>query len=117
MGMSPSPNAALGSITAHRILAEPIMSSSDSGSKVKSIRLTANCPDAPAKRWFISFEQLGAILTKILGKATTAEQLECLRVGQVIMLPGTYNPYEITRLGYRRTFEPTACLRRKDGAR
>ena len=99
MGMRPSPNAALGSITAHRILAEPIMSSFDSGSPVKSIRLTATCPDAPAKRWLISFEQLGASLTKILGKATTAEQLECLRIGQVIKLPGTYNPYELAPIG------------------
>ena len=36
-----------------------------------------------------------------MGKATTAEVLDCLRIGQVMRLPGTYNSYELVRLGYR----------------
>ena len=105
-------NAAFQTIAAHRILAEPEMSAS-SVSKFMSIRLTAICPDATPKIWIISFEQLGATLTKILGKATAAELLECLRVGQIMTFPGTYNTYEIAKLGYRKAFEPTAGLKRK----
>ena len=114
---NPSSDITFGNLTGHHILAEPGMPSSGLVSKVKSIRLTATCPDVMAERWVISFEQLSASLTKILGKATTAELLECPRVGQVITLPGTYNPYEMVRLGYRKTFEPAAGLKRKAGAR
>lgn len=117
MGIGPSPSYASGNIAAHRIMAEPTMSSTNSVSRVKLIRLTATCPVDIAKRWFTSFERLSVSLTNILGKATTAELLACLRVGQVMQLPGTYNPYEIARMGYRKTFEPTAGLKRKAGAR
>jgi hypothetical protein len=111
----PSLNSANGNVTAYRILAEPVTSSSIPN--MKSVRLTASSSDATTKGWNISFEQLKMRLTRIIGKATTAELLECLRVGQIITLPGTYNPYELGRLGYRKPLEGTTGLKRKAGAR
>jgi hypothetical protein len=96
--MTPSLNLTSGNWTAYRILAGPVRCSSASISEMESARLTASSSDATAKRWNISFEQLRSSLTGIIGKATTAELLECLRVGQIMTLPGTYTSYEVVKL-------------------
>jgi hypothetical protein len=114
---SPSLSSATANVTAYQILAEPVTFSTASIPKVETVRLTASSWGATATQWSISFEQLSSSLTRIIGKATAAEVLECLRVGQVMRLPGTYNSYELVRLGYRKRFEGTTGLKRKAGAR
>jgi hypothetical protein len=71
--------------------------------KVDSITPTAARIDAAAKRWTVTCDFLCERLNRILGKATTAELIECLRVGQIINLPGTYTVYQLVQLGYRKT--------------
>jgi hypothetical protein len=113
MGVSPSLSSAIANVTAYQILAEPVTFSAAS----RSVRLTASSWGATATQWSISCEQLSSSLTRIIGKATTAEVLECLVVGQVVRLPGTYNSYELVRLGYRKRFERKTGLKRKVGVR
>jgi hypothetical protein len=85
--------------------------------KIESVQLVASSSGTIATQWSISFEQLASSLTRILGKATTAEVLECLRVGQIMRLPGKYNSYEVIRLGYRKPSERITGLKRKTGVR
>src|ERR1700678_447350 len=117
MGISPSLTSAIASVTTYQILAEPVTFSTASSSTVESVRLTASSWGATATEWSISCEQFNSSLTRIIGKATAAEVLECLRAGQVMRLPGTYYSYELVRLGYRKRFERTTGLERKAGAR
>ena len=117
MGVSPSLSSAIANVTAYQILAEPVTFSAASSPEVESVRLTASSWGATATQWSISCEQLSSSLTRIIGKATTAEVLECLRAGQVMRLPGTYNSYELIRLGYRKRFERTNGSKLKAGAR
>ena len=117
MGVSPSLSSAIANVTAYQILAEPLTFSTASSPQVESVRLTASSWGATATQWGISFDQLNSSLIRIIGKATTAEVLECLLIGQVVRLPGTYNSYELVRLGYRKRFERTTGLKRKVGVR
>jgi hypothetical protein len=117
MGVSPSLSSAIANVTAYQILAEPVTFSAASSPEVESVRLTASSWGATATQWSISCEQLSSSLTRIIGKATTAEVLECLVVGQVVRLPGTYKSYELVRLGYRKRFERKTGLKRKVGVR
>jgi hypothetical protein len=116
MGSS-SLSSATANVTAYQILAEPVTFSAASSPKVETVRLIASSFGATATQWSISCEQLSLGLIKIIGKATTAEVLKCLRVGRVMRLPGTYNSHELVRLGYRKRFERTTGLKRKAGAR
>jgi hypothetical protein len=114
MGMSASLSSAIAHVTAYQILAELVTFSTAPSPQVESVRLTASSWGGTATQWSISCEQFSSDLTRIIGKATTAEVLECLLVGQVVTLPGTYNSYELVRLGYRKRFERTTGLKRKE---
>jgi len=107
----------MANVTAYQILAESLALPTASSPQVELVRLTASSRGAAETEWSISFEQLSFSLTRIIGKATTAEVLECLRVGQVMRLPGTYNSYELIRLGYRKRLERTNGSKLKAGAR
>lgn len=117
MGTTPLLSSAIAHRTAYEILATPVVQSSASLRKIESIRLTASSSGAIETQWSISLEQLASSLTSILGKATTAEIIECLRVGQIVRLPGKYNSYEVVRLGCRRPSQGMIGLKRKAGAR
>jgi hypothetical protein len=117
MEIIPSLSPAIANVTAYQILAEPLTFPTASSPQVESVRLTASSWGAAGTEWSISFEQLSSSLMRIIGKATTAEVLQCLRVGQVMRLPGTYNSYELIRLGYRKRFERTNGSKLKAGAR
>lgn len=117
MGINSTLGSAIANVTSYQILAEPITLSAAPSPKVQSVRLTASSWGATATQWSISCDQLSLGLTRIIGKATTAEVLECLRVGQVMRLPGTYSSYELVRLGYRKRFERITGLKRKAGTR
>jgi len=116
MGINPLLSSAIAHGTAYQILAKPV-SSSALIPKIESVQLVASSSGTIATQWSISFEQLASSLTRILGKATTAEVLECLRVGQIMRLPGKYNSYEVIRLGYRKPSERITGLKRKAGVR
>lgn len=108
--------SATANVTTYQILTEHVTSSTASSSEVGPVRLTASSWGSTATQWSISWEQLSSSLTRIIGKATTAEVLDCFRVGQVMRLPGTYNCYELVRLGYRK-HSGTIGLRREAGVR
>jgi hypothetical protein len=99
-------------VLSYRVLAQPVMLP-DSDERISSISLTATRTDAPVKRWTVTSDFLYESLSKIIGKATTAELIECLRVGQIMSLPGTYTVYQLVQMGFRKTTVHTPSTIRK----
>ncbi len=113
MGVNPLLSSAITDVTIYQILAKPIISPPGSLSKVESVQLFASSSGVMAAQWSIACEQLASDLTRILGKASAAEVLECIHMGQILRLPGTYTSFELIRLGYRKSFVRAIGIKRK----
>jgi hypothetical protein len=103
-------------VISYRILAQPVILPGQDA-QIGSIALTVARMDAPVKRWAVTFDFLCEHLSSILGKATTAELIECLRVGQIMTLPGTYTVYQLVQLGFRKTAVNSQRATSKSGTR
>ena len=117
MGTIPLLSSTIVDVITYQIMAKAVISSSGSIPKLESVQLTASNSGGTVTQWSISCEQLTPSLTRIIGKATAAEVLECLKRGQIMRLPGTYTSYEVISLGYRKRSERTTAQKRRERAR
>jgi hypothetical protein len=85
---------------AYKVTASP--ETGDSGpTKVAHIRLTASRDGSVKKDWKVTFNQLQAGLSAILGQRRVSTFTDAMELGQPYPLPGNYSPHQLVQLGFR----------------